>query len=91
MKKRKLAVVLASVMLLSTGVTAFASNVEARNPTCPNCNEGMHRNYKLFEAKPCKVCGEKSGCYEHWWIWQCGVCGEYSKISLKESLCSNKN
>lgn len=37
MKKRNLAVVLASVMLLGTGVIAFANNVEARGISCPEC------------------------------------------------------
>lgn len=88
MKKRKLAVVLASVMLLGTGVTAFANNVEARNPTCPNCNEGMYMDYRIFKATPCKICGARSGCYEHWWGWECGICDEFIKTSLKDSLCS---
>ena len=88
MKKRKLAVILASIMLLSTGVTAFASNIEMRAPTCPMCNGGMEYGYVILSVNICRQCGGR-GCYEQWWGWSCKTCGEFSRTSLKETVCRN--
>lgn len=86
MKKRKLAVVLASVMLLGTSITALASNIEARGPSCPACGDGAYMSYKPFPVSKCRICG-LSGCSEVWWGWQCESCNEFSRTSLKESVC----
>lgn len=88
MKKRNLAVVLASVMLLGTGVTAFANNVEARGISCPECGEGTYYDYRLIPEYPCKRCGQ-NGCGMLWWGWECGVCDSFSPVEKLHYACDH--
>ena len=86
MKKKKLIIVLASIMLLSTGGTVFANNIEARKPTCLECGDETYRNYRLNAEYPCSRCG-KHGCGKHYWGWECQSCHSFAKESFKGYAC----
>lgn len=86
MKKRKLGIVLVSVMLLGTSMTALANNIEARKPTCLECGGETYYNYRLYPEYPCSRCG-KNGCGKHYWGWECSSCHSFAKVTLKGYAC----
>lgn len=83
--KKKLSAIIASVMILSMGVTAFAGNVARRVPTCSECGSGMYYDYRLYKEYPCSRCG-KDGCGQYYWGWECS-CGNFEIDAAGDYAC----
>ena len=86
--KKTMSIVLAAAMCLSMAVTAFATQIQPRAISCPDCGGSTHRDYILEKEYPCSNCGER-GCGMYWWIWECddSSCGGYEYISEKGYAC----
>lgn len=83
--KKKLSAIIATVMILSMGVTAFANNIEARGPSCPECGSGTYYDYRLEKEYPCPRYG-KDGCGRYVWGWECS-CGSFQKVTEGDYAC----
>ncbi len=84
--KKRLAAIIATVMILSMGVTAFANNIEARSITCPDCGGQTVYNYKLYKQYPCERCG-KDGCGPYYYGWWCRSCNSFSPTEFMGYAC----
>lgn len=84
--KKRLAAIIATVMVLGMSVTAFANNIEARNPTCPECGSGTYYDYRLKVENPCSRCGQY-GCGWYVWGWECS-CGSFQEVAEGDYACA---
>ena len=84
--KKRLAAIIATVMVLGMSVTAFANNIEARSISCPDCGAGTVYSYKLFPQKSCDRCG-KNGCGPYYWGWWCSSCYSFSPTEIMAYKC----
>ena len=84
--KKRLAAIIATVMILSMGVTAFANNIEARSPGCPDCGGQTVYDYVFFPKFPCEKCG-RDGCGVFYWGWRCTSCNSFKPTELMGYKC----
>lgn len=85
--KKTMSIILALVMCLSMAATAFASQIQPRNPSCDACGGDTIHDYRLEKNESCG-CGN-SKCQVYYWIYECTSCGEYYDIGLMGCTCTN--
>ena len=84
--KKRIAAIIATVMVLGMSVTAFANNIEPRSPTCPDCGSARVYNYRLYKQYPCVRCG-KDGCGPRYYGWWCRSCNSFEPIEFMDYAC----